>query len=276
MKAERYIVERCCELQDETMAGIIGIIAKNTERYYKMEEAIRSETEYLYETFRDTNPECREPNTKRRGSGLGKAKSRSASREPVQRNFSPPPKGHPSIQSVISAVPKLKLKGSWNRDPADDLPEASDAEMTVPPPFGGSLLTKSLSAHRQSAAQATQGSSRVAEESLSQEFGQTLRLDKTKDQRAVAMSHVFSILDEQMAKAPVKDGKDAIQRARDGETTRQPVTEERMNEITSIPASVIGGYGSDDEPSSEADELERAARAAPPAPPADDDRQSSL
>jgi hypothetical protein len=192
MKAERYIVERCCELQDETMAGIIGIIAKNTERYYKMEEAIRSETEYLYETFRDTNPECREPNTKRRGSGLGKAKSRSASREPVQRNFSPPPKGHPSIQSVISAVPKLKLKGSWNRDPADDLPEASDAEMTVPPPFGGSLLTKSLSAHRQSAAQATQGSSRVAEESLSQEFGQTLRLDKTKDQRAVAMSHVFS------------------------------------------------------------------------------------
>jgi hypothetical protein len=50
----------------------------------------------------------------------------------------------------------------------------------------------------------------VPEESIDEQLNETLQVDKTQDQRAAAMSYVFSGLDEQMAKA---ERKDAMQRA---------------------------------------------------------------
>jgi hypothetical protein len=241
-EAERFTADRHHEIHKEMLAEINETIAKHTERYIKIEDAVRSELEILYNTFIDTNAEAREPSTsKRRGSVLGKAKSRSASREPVQRKFSPPPKGHPSIQSVISGPPaKLKLKTSWNED-TSDLPEARDDAKTVPPPIAGSLLTQSLSALRQQApAPAAEASLEYAEQLVGQELEQVRRGAKTKEEREIGMSYAFSALDERMANAPAKDGPDAIQRAQAGESPRQSFGKKRMEETMgrSLPSAI--------------------------------------
>lgn len=232
-EAERFTADRHHEIHKEMMAEIHETIAKHTERYIKIEDAVRSELEILYNTFIDTNAEAREASSsRRRGSVLGKAKSRSASREPVQRKFSPPPKGHPSIQSVISGPqPPLKLKTSWNED-TSDLPEARDDAKTVPPPIAGSLLTQSLSALRQQApAPPIEAPLEYPEQLVGQELEQIRQVSKTKDEREVSMSLAFSVLDEQMARLPPKDGPDAIQRAQAGELPRRPVSKKRMDEI---------------------------------------------
>ena len=247
------------------MTEIYEIMTRSTEEYCTIEEEVRKEAEFLWNTYYETNAEAREPASKRRGSTAGKAKSRSASRDPVQRKFSPPPKPHPSIHSVIdSATPnKLKNKGSWNQDPAD-LPEADDNEPAVPPPFAGSLLTNSLMANRnQAPAPPVEPPAQYPEELVGEELESTRRVDKTKDQRAVAMSHVFSVLDEQMANRPAKDGKDAIQRAQDGELPRRPVSKKKMQENTALARSFI----LPDEDSSQID-LEETDKS--PTPPGDD------
>ena len=231
--AERFTAHRYHEIRKDMLAEIHETIAKHTERYIKIEDVVRSELEILYNTFIETNAEAREPSSsRRRGSVLGKAKSRSASREPVQRKFSPPPKGHPSIQSVISEpTPPLKLKISWSED-TSDLPEAKDNDKTVPPPsFAGSLLTKSMSAHRQQApAPAVEASFKYPEQLVGQELEQVRRGAKTKEEREIGMSYAFSALDERMANAPPKDRPDAIQRAQVDGSPRQSFGKKRMEE----------------------------------------------
>jgi hypothetical protein len=237
-EAERFTADRHHEIHKEMMAEINETIAKHTERYIKIEDAVRSELEILYNTFIDTNVEAREPSTsKRRGSVLGKAKSRSASREPVQRKFSPPPKGHPSIQSVISGPqPPLKLKISWNED-LSDLPEARDDAKTVPPPIAGSLLTQSLATSRQ---QAPAPPIEAPLGGPEQDLEQIRRGAKTKEQIEIGMSYAFSALDERMANAPAKDKPDAIQRAQVDGSPRQSLGKKRMEETPgrSLPSAI--------------------------------------
>ena len=209
-EAERYTADRHHEIHDQLLAEINDTIAKYTERYIKIEDTVRSEVEILYNTFIETNAEAREPSSGRRGSVMGKAKSRSASREGVQRNFSPPPRDHPSIQSVISGpTPTLKLKLSWNEDNSD-LPEADDNDKTVPPPFAGSLLTSSL---RHAPAPPVEPPRDRSERSVEQDLEEIRRGAKTKEQIEIGMSYAFSALDERMAKASFEDEPDTIQRA---------------------------------------------------------------
>jgi hypothetical protein len=249
VEAERFTADRYHEIHKDMLDDINEVIAKHTERYLKIEDTVRAELEILYNTFIETNAEAREPSTsKRRGSVLGKAKSRSASREPVQRKFSPPPKGHPSIQSVISGpAPKFKLKDDWRQD-SSDLPEADDDDKLVPPPFAGSLLTKSLSAHRQQAsAPPIEPPLEYPEQLVGQELEQIRQVSKTKDEREISMSYAFSALDEQLARRPPKDGPDAMQRAQAGELPHRPVSKKRMEETVGknlsfiIPESKEGG-----------------------------------
>jgi hypothetical protein len=237
-EAERFTAHRYHEIRKDMLAEIHETIAKHTERYIKIEDAVRSELEILYNTFIDTNAEAREASSsRRRGSVLGKAKSRSASREPVQRKFSPPPKGHPSIQSVISGPnPPLKLKISWNED-LSDLPEANDKGKTVPPPIAGSLLTQSLSTNRQ---QAPAPPIKAPLGGPEQDLEQIRRGAKTKEQIEIGMSYAFSALDERMANAPPKDGPDAIQRAQAGESPRQSFGKKHLEETMgrSLPLAI--------------------------------------
>lgn len=241
-EAERYTADRHHEIRAEMLDEINAIITQGWKRYLKIEEAVRSELEILHDTFLETNPEARDPSSsKRRGSVLGKAKSRSPSREAVQRKFSPPPKGHPSIQSVIgSSTTKLKHKGDWNQDPSD-LPEGDDDDVIVPPTFATSLLTTSLLAQRQQApASSVEAPLLYPEQLVNQDLENLRTIAKTKDQRAVAMSHKFSVLDEQMANAPPKDGPDAIQRAQAGELPRKPVSKiQREETVGKILACII-------------------------------------
>jgi len=231
-EAERFTAHRYHEIRKDMLAEINETIAKHTERYIKIEDVVRSELEILYNTFMETNAEAREPSSsRRRGSVLGKAKSRSASREPVQRKFSPPPKGHPSIQSVISGPqPPLKLKISWNED-LSDLPETNDNDKTVPPPFAGSLLTSSRPAHRQQApAPPIEAPLGYPDQLVGPELEQVRRAAKTKEEREIGMSYAFSALDERMANASPKDKPDAIQRAQVDGSPRQSFAKKRMEE----------------------------------------------
>jgi len=220
-EAERYTEDRYHEVHEEMLGEINETIAKYTERYIKIEDTVRSEVEILYNIFIETNAEAREPSSGRRGSVMGKAKSRSASREGVQRKFSPPPRDHPSIQSVISGpTPKLKLKLSWNEDNSD-LPEADDNDKTVPPPFAGSLLTSSL---RQAPAPPVEPPLDRSERSIEQNLEEIRRGAKTKEQIEIGMSYAFSALDERMAKASFEDDEpDAIQRAQASDLPHQSV-----------------------------------------------------
>jgi hypothetical protein len=159
-----------------------------------LEEEVRSEVELLWNVYHETNAEARASTSRRRGSRANE--SRSKSREPVQTKFSPSPVFNNSNSTTAGFRSR---NGQTNASLSVD-----DKPSTFAP---GSLLTTSLSANAPPARNPDPPveSSTSPDRLVDSYLEETSQVAKNSDERAVAMSYVFSALEAVKGEAKQKE-----------------------------------------------------------------------
>jgi hypothetical protein len=228
----------------EFEAEIVHFMQQKTDEMRALEDQVRNEVDMLWTVFRTTNPDTKAVISGRRGSKVEDPRSRS--REPPQRKFSPSPvvlntfkqnqarsrgtgddqlaQSHLDIPvgnggeqsfaagslltSALSANPQRPPE-SQDESPLKS-PETTGEQSTL---AVGSLLTKSLSANPHKPEPPADPPIKSPEETANAYLEEAGRLDKKKDGRAVAMSHVFSELDSQIGKLSAQQTQDLHERA---------------------------------------------------------------
>jgi hypothetical protein len=228
----------------ELEAEIVHFMQQKTDEMRALEDQVRNEVDMLWTVFRTTNPDTKAVISGRRGSKVEDPRSRS--REPPQRKFSPSPvvlntfkqnqarsrgtgddqlaQSHLDIPvgnggeqsfaagslltSALSANPQRPPQSQ--DEPPLKSPETTGEQSTL---AVGSLLTKSLSANPHKPEPAADPPIKSPEETANAYLEEAGRLDKKKDGRAVAMSHVFSELDSQIGKLSAQQTQDLHERA---------------------------------------------------------------
>ena len=164
-----------------------SIIALKTMEMRELEQKVRGEVELLWEKYRD-GPGRREKSEEQEREA---SRSRSTSREPVQRHAFPPP------QAVKPSAKPVK-------HPPLTVNPIRVEEATPTGISGSSLLSASLSDHP-SPPRSPLAKSDAADDAIT-EISKTFNM--RSDARAVAMSHVFSVLDNAMSSVTRKGGRE--------------------------------------------------------------------
>lgn len=229
----------------ELEAEIVHFMQQKTDEMRRLEDQVRNEVEMLWNTYRATNPDTNDMINRRRGSKVEDPRSRS--REPPQRKFSPSPvvlntfkqnqarlrgtgddqlaqshldipvqnEGEQSFAAGSLLTSAISANPPGPSEPAVESPLKSPETKGEPSTMAvGSLLTSSLSANPQrTPAPPTDPPIKSPEETVNDYLAEAGRLDKKKDGRAVAMSHMFSELDSQIGKLSASKAKDLHERA---------------------------------------------------------------
>ena len=196
------------QTHDKYEAEVLEFVAQKAGELRILEDKVRCEVEMLWNMFLENDEEARAGSMSRRGSRVN---SRSKSREPVRR-FSPSPAARTRVRPTGSSTTSTNASASATPStsaPSTQGPATSQSQTENPNPIlneaarnpayapGASLLSASMSAnayHQQTREPEVVGD--VADDSIarvSQNYG------TNDDARAVAMSHVFSVLDDAMA-----------------------------------------------------------------------------
>lgn len=201
------------ETHDKYEAEVLEFVAEKAREMRTLEDKVRCEVEMLWNAFLENDQEARANSLSRRGSRVN---SRSKSREPVRR-FSPSPVARTRVRPSGDSTPSATSSASATLARATPTisrsqpqpqtqsqatnPILNEAARNPAYAVGTSLLSASISANAYQAHATSQSPDPepigdVADESIN-------RVSRTygtnDDARAVAMSHVFSVLDDAMA-----------------------------------------------------------------------------
>lgn len=179
--------------RDELEAEVSQYVSQKAGEMRELEDKVRCEVEMLWNAFVESDEEARGASLSRRGSRVA---SRSKSREPV-RTFSPPPSARtrPSRPSGSGFLPTVSSQSRSISQSQSNNPILNEAVANPAYPAGGSLLSASISANPHQPVESTPRSD-IVDDSISR-VSQTYGTGG--DARAVAMSHVFSVLDDAMS-----------------------------------------------------------------------------
>lgn len=181
------------EMHDKYEAEVSHFVSQKAGEMRDLEDKVRCEVEMLWSAFLDNDEEAASVGLSRRASRVA---SRSKSRDPV-RKFSPSPSARtratrPSgsgFPATASSQPRSVSQSQANN------PILNEAVANPAYPAGSSLLSASISANAHHPVESTPTTD-VVDDSIarvSQTYG------TGGDARAVAMSHVFSVLDDAMS-----------------------------------------------------------------------------
>lgn len=217
------------QTHDRYEAEVAEFVAKKAGEMRELEDTVRCEVEMLWNTFVENDEELRASSgagAGERGSSLSRRGSRvassstnarSASREPPIRAFSPSPSARtrapaPAPSGLAQSQQQHQQRGSSMTATSASMsnPILNEAVNNPAYPAGSSLLSASLASstlqqqQQQQQRQPSQPQPQAApgpagsmvDDSIAR-VSQTY--EKSGDARAVAMSHVFSVLDDAMA-----------------------------------------------------------------------------